>query len=139
MVRSFFVAVLVASSFLFACSGSDGDGNSSGGNTNGGTSGSSGNNKTGGSSGKTGGSSGETTETEEPGGENTSGGTPTTSKKAYGSQCKESAECESDFCVFQGGSIGMCTQTCEDTIDCPGLGQKCVKVSDAPQKVCVPE
>jgi hypothetical protein len=57
-----------------------------------------------------------------------------------GAQCKESADCKSDFCVFKsGGSLGMCTQTCSDDIDCPGLGYKCVNVSDAPQKVCVPE
>ena len=48
--------------------------------------------------------------------------------------------CKSDFCVFSGGgSLGMCTQTCEGDIDCPELGQKCVRLEDAPQKVCVPE
>jgi hypothetical protein len=59
--------------------------------------------------------------------------------KEYGAQCKASSECESDFCVFRSGSIGMCTQNCEDDIDCPGLGSKCVRLSDAPQKVCVPK
>jgi hypothetical protein len=69
----------------------------------------------------------------------TSGGT-TTEKKEFGAQCKESADCKSDFCIFRtGGSIGMCTQTCDDDIDCPGLGNTCVKVADAPQKVCVPK
>ncbi len=38
-----------------------------------------------------------------------------------------------------GGSLGMCTQTCDGDIDCPGLGYECVRLSDAPQKVCVPK
>ena len=63
------------------------------------------------------------------------------SKKKFGQQCAKSADCESDFCVFLSGgsSLGMCTKTCEDDIDCPGLDNKCVALSDAPQKVCVPK
>lgn len=61
------------------------------------------------------------------------------SKKKNGAQCKESADCESDFCVFRsGGSLGMCTKTCSDDIDCD-LGERCVQLGDAPQKACVPE
>ena len=60
------------------------------------------------------------------------------SKKGNGAQCSESADCESDFCVFQGGRLGMCTTTCDGNIDCD-LGWTCVKLSDAPQKVCAPE
>ncbi|MGZ5969079.1 MAG: hypothetical protein ACXWP4_15505 [Polyangiales bacterium] len=69
------------------------------------------------------------------------GGGETTTKKEYGAQCEKSADCKSDFCVFLSGgsSLGMCTQTCEDDIDCPGLDSKCVALSDAPQKVCVPK
>jgi len=69
----------------------------------------------------------------------TSTGTPT--KKKFGQQCTKSSDCESDFCVFLSGgsSLGMCTQTCDDDIDCPGFDNKCVKLSDAPQKVCVPK
>lgn len=68
-----------------------------------------------------------------------SSGPSKSSKKADGAQCKQSADCESDFCVFKsGGSLGMCTKTCEDNIDC-GLGEKCVSLGDAPQKACVPE
>lgn len=60
-------------------------------------------------------------------------------KKADGGQCKASADCASDFCVFKGnGSLGMCTRTCDGDIDC-SLGSKCARLSDAPQKVCVPE
>lgn len=60
-------------------------------------------------------------------------------KKDNGGQCEKSADCKSDFCVFSGGgSLGMCTETCDDDIDCD-LGQKCVRLNDAPQKVCVPE
>lgn len=65
--------------------------------------------------------------------------TKTPSKKDDGAQCKESSECKSDFCVFKnGGSLGMCTKTCEDDINC-SLGEKCVSLGDAPQKACVPE
>ncbi|HVM69752.1 MAG TPA: hypothetical protein VM204_07955 [Gaiellaceae bacterium] len=64
---------------------------------------------------------------------------PTPSKKKQnGGQCEESADCESDFCVFQGDGLGMCTATCSDDIDC-SLGERCVKLSNAPQKACVPE
>jgi hypothetical protein len=72
-------------------------------------------------------------------------GTPDTGstgpKKEFGAQCEKSADCQSDFCVFLtgGSSLGMCTQTCSDDIDCPGLGNQCVALSDAPQKVCVPK
>ena len=73
----------------------------------------------------------------------TSPGGPTSGpdKKPYGAQCSKSADCKSDFCVFLSGgsSLGMCTQTCEDDVDCPGLDNKCVALSDAPQKVCVPK
>lgn len=120
------------------CGGSDDDktgssgggGSSSGGSSSGGSS--SGGSSSGGSSsgGSSSGSSGSTS----------SSSGSSTEKKEMGAQCKESADCKSDFCVFKsGGSLGMCTQTCSDDIDCPGLGYKCVNVSDAPQKVCVPE
>jgi hypothetical protein len=33
----------------------------------------------------------------------------------------------------------MCTQNCDGDIDCPGLDSTCVRLSDAPQKVCVPK
>lgn len=118
------------------CSGADDDknssssgGSSSGGSSSGGSS--SGGSSSGGSS--SGGSSSGSTSS------SSSSGSTTTQKKEMGAQCKDSSECKSDFCVFKGGSIGMCTQTCSDDIDCPGLGYKCVNVSDAPQKVCVPE
>lgn len=62
---------------------------------------------------------------------------PATSKKKNGAQCKDSADCESDFCVFQGSGLGMCTTTCDSNIDCD-LGHNCVKLGNAPQKVCVP-
>jgi hypothetical protein len=128
MFRTFFVALLACSALAVAagCSGDSTDPSPSGDDT--GT-------KKGGKTdtGKTG-----TGGTDQP--SPTKDTTPTEpKKKSYGSQCKDSSECESDFCVFQGGSIGMCTKSCEDNIDCPGLGQKCVKVADAPQKVCVPE
>ena len=63
---------------------------------------------------------------------------PGASKKDNGGQCKDSADCKSDFCVFQGNGLGMCTTTCDGDIDCD-LSWKCVKLSNAPQKVCVPE
>lgn len=69
----------------------------------------------------------------------TTPGEQTPLKKKDGAQCKESGDCESDFCVFKsGGTLGMCTQTCDDDIDCE-LGSKCVRLGDAPQKACVPE
>lgn len=104
--------------------GSSSGGSSSGGSSSGGSS--SGGSSSGGSS--SGGSSGTSQAPTEP------------AKKPMGAQCERSADCESDFCVFLsgGGSLGMCTQTCGDTIDCPGLDYECVALSDAPQKVCVP-
>lgn len=123
-------------SIAAGCGGSDDDdtkssgggGSSSGGGSSGG--GSSGGSSSGGGSSGTGSSSS---------GSSTSGSNEP-KKKALGAQCRESADCESDFCVFKGGgSIGMCTQTCDDDIDCPGLGYQCVNVADAPQKVCVPQ
>src|SRR5258708_572021 len=72
-------------------------------------------------------------------------GTPTTppadTNKKFGEQCEKSAQCASKFCVFikGGASLGMCTKTCGDDIDCPGLDNKCVRLSDAPQKVCIPK
>ena len=63
---------------------------------------------------------------------------PSPSKKDNGGQCEESADCKSDFCVFQGNGLGMCTTTCDGDIDCD-LSWRCVKLSNAPQKVCVPE
>lgn len=62
-------------------------------------------------------------------------------KKAFGAQCSSSADCESDFCVFLsgGGSLGMCTTTCEGDLDCPGFDNRCVRLSDAPQKICAPK
>lgn len=62
----------------------------------------------------------------------------TPAKKKNGAQCAESDDCESDFCVFQGSGLGMCTTTCDGDIDCD-LSWKCVKLSNAPQKVCAPE
>lgn len=127
----------LALSTAAGCSGADDDktssssgGSSSGGSSSGGSS--SGGSSSGGSS--SGGSSSGSTSS------SSSSGSTSTEKKEMGAQCKESADCKSDFCVFKsGGSLGMCTQTCSDDIDCPGLGYKCVNVSDAPQKVCVPE
>jgi hypothetical protein len=140
-MRSVFgVMVVTACAVLTGCSGSD-EGGSSSGTTSGGTT--SGGTTSGGttSGGTTSGgtTSGGTTSGGTTSGGTTSGGT-TTEKKEFGAQCKESADCKSDFCIFRtGGSIGMCTQTCDDDIDCPGLGNTCVKVADAPQKVCVPK
>jgi hypothetical protein len=76
-----------------------------------------------------------------PTGTGTGNPTPAGTKKAFGEQCTQSADCKSDFCVFLkgGSSLGMCTQTCEGDIDCPGLENQCVALSDAPQKVCVPK
>jgi hypothetical protein len=136
MIRSrYFSALGVLTLVLVAgCSGEDGDktsssggsssgGSSSGGSSSGGSTSSSGSSSSGGSTS----SSGSVSPTE-----------PT--KKEMGAQCTESAQCKSDFCIFKsGGSIGMCTQTCADDLDCPGFDYKCVEVSDAPQKVCVPK
>lgn len=130
MIRfgSFIALAAVALSITAGCSGADDDKtSSSGGGSSSGGSSSGGSSSGGSSSGSTSSSS-------------SSSGSTQTEKKEMGAQCKASADCKSDFCVFKGGgSIGMCTQTCSDDIDCPGLGYKCVNVSDAPQKVCVPE
>lgn len=122
-MRSVFgVALVLTSAALAGCSGSD-EGSSSGGSSSGTSSSSS-----------SGGSSSGTTSSSSA--SSSSGGT----KKEFGAQCKESAECKTDFCIFKnGGTIGMCTQTCDGEIDCPGLDNTCVNVSDAPQKVCVPK
>ena len=60
------------------------------------------------------------------------------SKKANGAQCQESADCESDFCVFRNGgsSVGMCTTTCDSDLDCE-FQWKCVNTNGL-QKVCIP-
>ena len=120
MVALAFVTTLAL--FAGGCSGSDSDGGSTGPSRSG---------------------DGEkTTERESPG-QNTNPTNPSNptnpTKKANGAQCTKSADCESDFCVFNtGGSLGMCTKTCSDNIDCD-LGERCVKLGDAPQKACVPE
>jgi hypothetical protein len=137
--RMFRVLVVgLTTAFLAACSGGDEPTSSSGGSSGNGSSsgGSSGNGSSSGGSSSGGSSSGGSSSGGSSSGGSSSGG----SKKAYGAQCKASADCESDFCVFRsGGSLGMCTQTCEDDIDCPGLGSQCATLNDAPQKVCVPK
>ena len=72
-------------------------------------------------------------------GPNNPSGPSAPSKKKNGAQCKASADCESDFCVFlSGGSnLGMCTTTCDSNLDCD-LGYDCTPLNDAPQKVCIP-
>lgn len=57
-------------------------------------------------------------------------------KKPLKATCHKNTECESEICWVGSGSIGYCTNMCDDDFGCNDFW-KCIKPGNAPQRICV--